>query len=436
MSLRLKLLVTTAVAAALLSGNLFAQGAGEQQQASSDDGPVEIEYYDWTGCEDVVKAFNATHTDIQVNEHILPTSDYETKLLTLLSGRADIDCFMEKRPNDMFAQYKNGYIAAMDDFIANSDESIKAIELNEDSCKATDGSIVLMPFRSAAHYTYYNKKIFEELGIPTPDTYVKNGEWTWEKFEEVADEIHEANSDYVGASIYTWPNEALFIAGQAKNPVLDADGTIYEVDPLLQQLSMRKRMEEKGSMWSLIDMKIQKTNYSKQFGDGNLAMLLMGEWFPATLKQMTESDIMRGFTIADVGITRMPCDAPTYITTGSVPVGNCITGYSKKQQASFEFLKWMSGEEGAVEVAKTGNLPSVSNDEVKKIFAETVGDPQSLDYYLEEKPNFVSNFSPFGSRVNTVIDEMQEDYLLGNLTDEQFTTQFKQELQDIVDSTY
>ena len=43
---------------------------------------------------------------------------------------------------------------------------------------------------------------------------------------------------------------------------------------------MRKRLEDTGAMWSLIDMKVTKTHYSKQFYDGKLGMLLLGEWFP------------------------------------------------------------------------------------------------------------------------------------------------------------
>ena len=434
MKFKSKILVTTVVFAMVFSGNIMAQGSQESGNTDQNKGPVEINFYDWTGYEDVVEAFNATHDNIHVNEHVLPASNYETKLLTMLSGRAEIDCFMEKRPQDVFSQFKNGYIASLNNLIEATGAPNNAVEAYKNTCSIGD-DIVVMPFRGGATYTYYNKKIFEKFNIPTPDTFVEKGEWTWENFEKLAETIHNADNAYVGASIYFWPTYTLFMAGQENNPILDSDGKLYDVTPLLNQISLRKKMEDNGSMWSLIDMKTTKTNYSKQFGDGHLAMLIIGEWLPGTLLKLKDEGLMKGFTMADVGITRLPCDVTPYTTCG-ISVGNCITSYSKKQQASFEFLEWYSGPDGAMALAKSGALPAISNNDVKQEFSKIIGDPKSLNYYLEDKANFNANFSPYGSRVESVIDELQERYLLGNITDNQFVELFKIKIQDILETTF
>ena len=36
-----------------------------------------------------------------------------------------------------------------------------------------DGKVIAFPWRGASYYTYYNKKLFEKAGVPTPDTFVK-----------------------------------------------------------------------------------------------------------------------------------------------------------------------------------------------------------------------------------------------------------------------
>ena len=209
------------------------------------------------------------------------------------------------------------------------------------------------------------------------------------------------------------------------------------MDNLLKQIAMRKRLESVGAMWSLIDMKVTKTHYSKQFYDGKLGMLLIGEWFPG---QMTTGErdglLAAGFKKADYGITRLPCDKQRYVTMG-LPTFNSITSYSKNKDAAFEFISWMGGAEAASLAASFGVLPAVSSPEVEKILSGSLPDASSVKYYLEPKvSNNTATFSKYGSRVETVINTMQEAYLLNKLTDAQFREQWAKEMKNIVDTSY
>ena len=82
---------------------------------------------------------------------------------------------------------------------------------------------------------------------------------------------------------------------------------------------MRKRLEDLQAMWSLIDMKVTKLHYSKQFYDGNVGMLLIGEWFPGQMV-VGRDDGLLAFDFEDWGITRLPCDQEEYVTVG-LPTG-------------------------------------------------------------------------------------------------------------------
>ncbi|NLL25721.1 MAG: extracellular solute-binding protein [Sphaerochaeta sp.] len=427
------LLVLTLIAC--LASPVFAAGASETKAAPAADGPVVISYYTWddSSHKALIDTFNATHKDIQVKAQILPAADYETKLTTLLSGRADIDAFMEKRQVDMFGQYDNGYLEPLDSYIAATGKPNPAVEAFKSS-SVINGDTVVIPWRGGAYYTYYNKKVFEKAGVPTPDYYVKRGEWTWKKFEEVAKAITAADPSLVGSTIYIWGGQGFFQAGQAGDSIVTPDGKIDNIDNVVKQLEMRKRLEDVGAMWSLVDMKVTKLHYSKQFYDGNVGMLLIGEWFPGQMVT-GRNDGLLAYDFEDWGITRLPCDQSEYVTVG-LPTGNCITSYSKKKQAAFEFINWMSGPEGAAIAASYGVLPAAPGEAAKAEIAKNLPKGNSLDYFLEEKGNNTANFSPYGTRVETEFAKLQEDFLLGNINIEQFKTNFTKLLNDIIKTTY
>ena len=161
---------------------------------------------------------------------------------------------------------------------------------------------------------------------------------------------------------------------------------------------MRKELEEYGALVPLTYLKVTKTHYSKVFYDGNCGMLLIGEWFPGQMTTGDRDGMLKGFTSADYGITRLPCDNPTYTTQGA-STNNHVTSYSKHKDAAFEFISWMGGPEAAAVAASYGVLPAVATDEVRAILSESIPDEKSLDYFLEDKDIFTANFTPYGSRV-------------------------------------
>jgi multiple sugar transport system substrate-binding protein len=419
----------------LCSSMLFAAGSAESSSVDALEETVVISYYTWDdGCHKaLIDTFNETHSLIQVNAQILPAADYETKLTTLLSGRADIDAFMEKRQSDMFGQYENGYLEPLDSYIKAAGTPNAAVEAFKSSA-VINGDTVVIPWRGGAYYTYYNKDVFRKAGIPTPDYFVERGEWTWEKFEEVSLAITEADPELIGSTIYTWGSQGFFQAGQAGDAIVTPGGEIDNVEHVVKQLEMRKRLEDAGAMWSLIDMKVTKLHYSKQFYDGNVGMLLIGEWFPGQMV-VGRNDGLLTYDFEDWGITRLPCDQEQYVTVG-LPTGNCITSYSKKKEAAFEFISWMSGPEGAAVAASFGVLPAAPGEAARAEIAQNLPKGSSISYFLEEKGNNTANFSPYGTRVETEFAKLQEDVLLENISIEQFRSTFTKTLNDIIKTTY
>lgn len=408
----------------------FANGKGENVAG---DGPVKIKYYTWTDAvhKPLVDAFNASQNEIFVEAEYVPSADYEVKMMTLLSGKAEIDAYMQKRQADMFPHWANGFIEPLDAYFKKTGLSKEAVEIYPQAV-TVDGKIIAVPWRGTSAFTYYNKKVFERSGVPTPDTYVKEGTWTWEKFAEVSEKL--AKSGAVGSSIYFWASCIFYRSAQYEQDIITRDGKIQLDNSVLDYLKMRKDLEAKKAMWPLIDMKVTKTHYSKQFYDGNLGMLLIGEWFPGQMITGKNDKLLKNFNWEDYGITRLPCNVSTYHTWG-IPTFNHVVSYSKKKEAAFRFIQWMSGPEARKVAASYGVLPAVVDDNVKSILEKNIPDAQSLEYFLEPRIIYPSNFSKYGSRAEMLLDSIQEEYLLGKIPDSELNAKIKKGLEEIIKTT-
>jgi multiple sugar transport system substrate-binding protein len=397
--------------------------------------PTTIIYYLWDdpSLKPLVDAFNASQSDIVVDARYIPSPDYETKITTLLTAKAEMDCYMQKRQSDMFSHYDNGFIEPLDVLLAKTGVNRAAVDAYKNAI-TIDGKVVAFPWRGASYYTYYNRKLFQKAGIPTPETYVKAGTWTWAKFAEVAKKLSSGDGSVYGATVYFWGSNQLLMEAQKQKPIIDVKGNIAYDGEILRAFALRKGLEEAKAMWPLIDMKVTKTHYSKQFYDGKAAMLLIGEWFPGFMKSGRDQNLLQGFTWNDWGITRLPCDEKTYATMGS-PTFNHVTSYAKHKEAALRFIAWMGGPEGAKVAAKAGVLPAMVDDGVKKVLSDVIPDAGSLAYFTEPKVVYPILMTKYGSRIEAQINTQVEEYLLGKLTDATFDAAFSAGLKDIVATT-
>lgn len=399
--------------------------------------PVEISYYLWDDptYRQIVDTFNTSQKEVFVKATYLPAADYETKLLTLLAGGVGMDCYMQKRQADMFPQYANGYIEPLDKLIKKYKFNIAA-DKKYMSDISIDGKVVAIPFRGAGYFTYYNKKIFEKAGIPTPTEYVKKGEWTWSKFIEVAKKLSTGDGKQYGAIFYTWPVNTFLPAYQQKVNFISANGKIdVDIDSVLFSMRMRRDLEKAKAIIPLAELKATKTHYSQAFYQGNVGMLLIGEWFPQYMLAARDQKLLRDFTWNDWAITRIPCDSPNYITAGASTF-NHIYSRSKKKDAAFKFLAWAGGVQGAKVVARNGILPAMVTDDVENELAKVVPDRESVKYLCEQVPVFGAYINKYGTKIETqVLNPLIEKYLVTDMSDGDFMVELDKGLKEVIKST-
>jgi multiple sugar transport system substrate-binding protein len=397
--------------------------------------PVKIIYYTWDMPENhaMVDAFNAAQKDVVIDPQYLVTGEYEAKISTLLAGGIEMDAWMQKRQTDTFAHYANGYIQPLDDLIKKSGKNLSYISNYIDSLKVDD-KVIGIPFRGASYFTFYNKKIFENAGIQTPDKYVEKGQWTWSKFIEVSKKLASGDGKVYGGCFYTWGSSQIVPTYQTGMQFITPDGKIDVNDSFLQSFKMRKELEQSKAIWGLTDMKITKTHYSKAFFDGNVGMLIIGEWFPATMMTGSTNNLLIGYTWKDWGLTRIPCDVKTYTTYGN-PTYNVINAKSKNKDAAFKFLTWIGGSDGAKVVAKTGNYPAYGDSSVAALFKANIPDAGSLKYYTEKRKVAPQLLTKYGSKIEPLIASMMEEYLGKDISDQDLVNNLKAKLDEIVKTT-
>ncbi len=398
--------------------------------------PVEVNYYMWQDptFQPIVDAFNNSQKEVFVKTTVMPSSDYETKILTMLAGGADIDCYMQKRQTDMFQQAKNGFIEPLDKYIKTTKYDLKSIKAYTSQITVS-GKVLAIPYRGAGYYTYYNKKLFAKAGIPTPTEYVKKGEWTWDKFQEVSKKLSTGDGRIYGSLLYTWPQLSVVPAIQKNVMFIDAKGKLnLDEKALAYSVKMRRDLEKSKSILSMAELKATKTHYSKPFYDGNTAMLLIGEWFPGMMISGRDDKLLKDYTWNDWAITRLPSDSPKYVTMGACTF-NHIYSRSKKKDAAFKFLAWMGSSEGAKVVAKNGFLPPVVDEGVKAELAKVVPDAESLNYFIEPAPRMAQWYTIYGSRVEATLGTVLEKYLSSNMTEKEFITELKAQLQQVIKTT-
>lgn len=415
----------------LSTGLLFAGGQGEEA-AAEEEGPTTVVFYLWDdpAYPPIIEEFNNSQDEVFVEAKWVSLNEYEAQISTLLAGGAEMDGYMQKRSTDIFAHYNNGYIAPVDDLAEEFGFDLGKVADYKEAI-TIDGKTLAIPFRGASWYCYYNKVIFEEAGVPTPDTYVEKGEWDWDKFIEVSAQLKEALPDLpYGSFLYTWGSANVIPALQNGIQFIDEDGNVNINDSVINCYLYRKELEERGLIMPLTETKITKTHYSKPFYSGDAGMLLIGSWFPGHMLKGRNEDLLEGYEWSDYSLTRLPCDESTYRTFGN-PTFSHIHANSDKKEAMFKFIAWMGGPEGAKIVASNGLLPAYITEGVKDELAKILPNETAVKYYTEPKTVNPQFYNKYGSAVESELAAVMEEYLASDMSTSELRALLKKRLEQV-----
>ncbi len=186
-----------------------------------------------------------------------------------------------------------------------------------------------------AYPLFYNKTMFENYGLMTPNEYYEMGEWNWETFLDVAEQL-SVDFDYDGV------NDQWGVAGGILEKYVlsnNADFVRYTEDGGIE-LTLGEPATVAGLQF-LQDLRVKYQVDAPSSGEdlfvaGKVGMLLAGDWFASTLNAEMKDEW-------DIAPFPQGPNADTFITPAAgkawaIPVG------AKNPQGGADFLKYFLDE--------------------------------------------------------------------------------------------
>ncbi len=338
--------------------------------ASAQSGNVKLKMILWdlsqaTYIQPVVDAYIAKHPKVSIEFINIPANDYGQKLAIMLSGGDTSDIISVKDMPMYAAMVAKKQIEPLGSLIARDKFDLEQYSGVTDEI-TVDGALYALPFRSDIWIMYYNKDIFNKSGVAYP-----TNDMTWDQYAELARKISSGTGvDRVyGSHHHIWRSTVQLATVQdGKHSIITADYSFMK--PMYEMIL---KMQKDKTIMDFASLKVGNIHYSGVFYNEQIAMLPMGSWFIGTLI----SKIKDGTADMNWGIVKFPHPKGVEAgTTAGTITSLAINSKSANKDASWDFIKFFAGPEGASILAKLGSLPAIRNDQVIAAMKNISGFPQ------------------------------------------------------------
>ncbi len=318
------------------------------------------------------EGYEAANSNVTIEMVDLGSTDYMTVLATELSGSgSDFDVVTIKDVPGYATLVSKNTLEPLDNYIKTA-----GIDLSQyggvDSQVTVNGSLYELPFRNDFWVVYYNKDIFDAAGLEYP-----TNDMTFEEYDALARKLSDPTygAQVYGTHYHTWRSAVqLFGVLDGKHSILDGNYDFFK-----PYYEMVLKQEDDQICRNYADLSAEGLHYSAAFSGGDVAMMNMGSWFISTLIANIKSGEYDSSLCGNWGLVKYPhADGVEAGSTLGTITGLSVTSVSDQKQAAFDFVKWVSGAEGAKVMAETGNFPALMNEEVAGIISSLDGFPKDL----------------------------------------------------------
>ncbi len=364
----LSLIVILFAGSILSTFNIFSSNKADKDEKLEDEEKIELVFWRNGGnlafneaYEQLVTAFEAANPNIVINmqsDHW--AQEYELRLRTELAAGNHPDIMTIDSPN--LALYANaGALLSLDHYMKEEGDIEDILEPTLAGL-TFKGEIFLAPIVESSIALYYNKHLFEEVGIPFPS---RNPDepLTWDEVLEIAQKITNHKTGVHGIDPAQGFGEgegpAYFkmpILWQFGGEVLSPDGKTADgylnSEEALEALQFYQDLYHKHQVAAFeLPPGAIETN--------QLAMTVLGSWHLVELERF--SDFKLG---EDFGVAPLPKGKYQVAPNGGWALG--ISSQSQYPEEAWEFIKFVTSYEGSKIFAEiTGEIParySVAND--------------------------------------------------------------------------
>lgn len=325
--------------------------------------------WDWSATvyyQPLIEAYEASHPNVKIEYTDLGSQDYSMMVMTQLTGGADdLDIITIKDIPGYANMVNSGSLLDLTKPAADAGIDTAAYSGVVEAL-SIDGGFYALPFRSDFWITYYNKDLFDAAGVEYP-----SADFTLEEWADKARKLTSgmgANKVY-GSNLHTW-RSTVQLPGLLDGKQTLIDGN-YEF--LAPHYERALALQNDGAIQSYSSLKASGTHYSGPFYNGSVAMLPMGSWFIGTqiAKVKSGESLSKNWGIATYP---HPKGLPAGTTAATITsVG--INANSAHKEAALDFIKFVTGSEGASVLAKSGTLPALRDDAVIETIASKDGFP-------------------------------------------------------------
>ncbi len=354
----------------------------------------------------LIKAYEAKNPDVKVTYTDLGSTDYQTVLQTQMTGGgSDLDVITVKD----VPGYANLIRSKLLENVASAVSDPKAYAGLVDAL-TVDGGLYAIPFRSDFWLLYYNKDIFDKAGIAYP-----TNDMTLDQWADLAEKLTGGfGSDKVyGSLLHTWRSTVELPGILDGKHTLDG-GSYGFLKPVYERAL---KLQKDGAIPSYATLKTTKTHYSGPFFNGTVAMLPMGSWFIGTQIAKVQSGESKA---VHWGLAKYPHpDGVEAGTTASTVTSLGVAANSKHKEAALDFVKFVSGPEGAAILADTGSIPALRDDNVIAKITSTPGFPEdagskeamkTVQTYLEMPVNLKA------AQIEVVLNRAHDEIMTENIS--------------------
>ena len=352
--------------------------------------------------------YMASHPGVTIEMTDLGSTDYMTQLATQLAGgNGELDVLSIKDIPGYSNLINLGMLEPLSGKLTTDESKFNGVL---DQLTAEDGNYYAVPFRSDFWVVYYNKDIFDQAGIEYP-----TNDMTMADFDAKIREVYEKTGIY-GNIYHTWRSTTtLFGILDGKNTVID--GNYDFLKPYYEQVMAE---QTDGVIPNYGEQKTANLHYSGAFENGQAAMCNMGSWFIATMMSNLKSGEYDSSLCGNWGIVKYPhAEGVEPGSTLGTITGLAVTTASDTPDASWDFVKWVSGEEGAAVMASSGNFPAMMTDEVVDMISGLEGFPTDE---ASKEALTVSNlylevpYAPNVSEINSALDSYHGSIMTGEMS--------------------
>ena len=345
--------------------------------------------------EKLVKQFEEENPNIKVNlQNQGNYGDLNQILVATMQSPQDLPTITQAYPDWMLQFQSADLVADLTDMV-NGENGIEDYEdilpgVREEI--ETDGKIMGLPFNKSTEVFWYNKTLFDELGLEVPTTY--------EELEEVSKKIKE-EKDIPGVGFDSLPN---YYATYMHNNGLEMDQDL--------DLAGDKSVEAVDYYQKGIKEGYFRIAGTDQYMSGPFANEQVGAYIGSNAGEVYVKDGVEG---------KFEYAAAPYPAESSVQQGTNIYMFEnasdEQKKAAFEFLKFLVSKESQIQFAlDTGYMPArtsaVEDSKYKdsdSAIAKILADATKNLYSRPLAPGSQQAYNDIGSTLEQILSNPDAD---------------------------